>query len=190
MPRWFRVLGLWLPVAVAVSAACGITYLGVQQSYRSNLNDPQVQLAEDGAARLDAGATPASVAGSPTVDIRESLAPFVLVFGADDSPIASSATLDNTSPSPPSGVLDAARKAGVNKVTWQPERGVRIASVSVAVKDGRVVLAGRNMREVEARIDRFGQLALLAWFAALVGTLLTGLLVERAAARLKRTEVA
>ena len=76
MPLWLRVARTWIPLAVVTTALVGFTYLGVQQSYRSGLNDPQVQLAEDGAARLDEGATPASVAGTGSVDIARSLAPF------------------------------------------------------------------------------------------------------------------
>ena len=185
MPLWFRVVRLWLPIVVAVSAACGITYLGVQQSYRSGLNDPQVQLAQDGAAALGAGNSPESLVGSATVDIDRSLAAFIIVFDSDNSPLSSSATLLGVTPTPPTGVLDAARDNGENRVTWQPRNGVRIASVSVPAKDGRVVLAGRNMREVEVRIDEFGKLALLAWFAASVGTLVAAWLVEIAVGRMR-----
>lgn len=181
MSVWLRALRVWLPIAVAVTACCALIYLGVQQSYRMGLNDPQVQLAEDGAASLGRGASPESVAGSPTVDARASLAPFVIVFGRDNAVLASSATLDGASPRPPVGVLETARRKGSNRVTWQPKRGVRIASVSMAAPDGRIVLAGRNMREVEARISQFGLLALVAWLAALAGVFVVAALVELAA---------
>jgi hypothetical protein len=32
-----------------------------------------------------------------------------------------------------------------------------------------VVVAGRNMREIERRIVNFGRVALMAWFATLLG---------------------
>ena len=178
MKLWVRVLRVWLPIAVAITAMSGLTYLAVQQSYRNGLDDPQVQLATDGAARLDAGAAAASLANSPTVDVTNSLAPFVAVFGADDALLASGATIDGAQPKPPAGVLATARSAGRDRVTWQPRPGVRIASVSVAAKDGRVVLAGRNMREVEARIDDLTKIVALAWLAALIGLLVTVALVE------------
>ena len=178
MKLWLRVLRVWLPIAVAITAMSGLTYLAVQQSYRNGLDDPQVQLATDGGAGLDAGAAAASLLNSPTVDVTNSLAPFVAVCGADDALLASGATIDGAQPKPPVGVLATARLAGRDRVTWQPRPGVRIASVSVAAKDGRVVLAGRNMREVEARIADLTKIVALAWLAALIGLLVTVALVE------------
>ena len=189
MPLWFRVVRLWLPIAVAVTALGGLTYLAVQQNYRNGLDDPQVQLAQDGAARLDAGATPASLVTSPTVEAASSLAPFVAVFGPDDALLASGVTIAAMPPKPPAGVLASARSTGRDRVTWQPRSGVRIASISVAAKDGRVVLAGRNMREVEARVDELTKITALAWAAALAAVLVAVLGVEWFGARLRRKSV-
>ena len=188
MPLWFRVVRLWLPIAVAVTALSALTYLAVQQSYRNGLDDPQVQLAQDGAARLDAGALPTSLVGSSTIEVQDSLAPFVAVFGADDALLASGATIAAMPPKPPTGVLATARSAGRDRVTWQPRPGVRIASVSFAAKDGRVVLAGRNMREVEVRIDDLTKITALAWVAALVAVFVAVLGIEWFGARPTRKE--
>jgi hypothetical protein len=188
MPLWFRIVRLWLPIAVATTAVCGLVYLGVQQNYRMSLNDPQVQLAQDAAARLDSGASPGGVVGNSKIDADKSLAPFVIVFGTDNAVLASSARLDGTTPKLPSGVLDAARAKGRNAVTWQPRPGVRIASASSATKDGRVVVAGRNMREVEARIDALTKIVAAAWLAALLGVLATVVFVELAADRWRHTQ--
>lgn len=178
MPLWLRIARVWIPLAVAVTALVALAYVGVQQSYRLGANDPQTQLAEDGAARLATGATPQSVAGSSTVDAARSLAPFVIVVGADNAVLATSASLDGNAFRPPAGVLDAARAKGTNTVTWQPRRGVRIASVSVATSDGRVVVAGRSLRAAEQRIEGFGKLALAAWLATLAAMLVVTWLVE------------
>ena len=188
MPLWFRVVRLWLPIAVAVTALSALTYLAVQQSYRNGLDDPQVQLAQDGAARLDAGALPTSLVGSSTIEVQDSLAPFVAVFGADDALLTSGATIAAMPLKPPAGVLATARSAGRDRVTWQPRPGVRIATVSFAAKDGRVVVAGRNMREVEARIDDLTKITALAWVAALVAVLVAVLGVEGFGARLRRKQ--
>jgi hypothetical protein len=190
VPLWFRILRIWLPIAVAVTAVCGLAYLAVQQNYRDGLDDPQVQLAQDGAASLDAGASPASVVNSPTIDIAASLSPFVIVFDKDDLVLASGATLVGSAPVPPRGVLATARTAGRNRVTWQPRSGVRIASVSYPAADGRVVLAGRNMREVEARIDRLTLTVALAWVSTLVGVFVVVLLVEVLGRKLDRKDSA
>lgn len=183
MPLWARTLRVWLPIAVAFTALTGLTYAAVQQVYRTSANDPQVQIARDTAARLDQGDQVADVVPSDRINIAASLAPFVIVYDAHDVALGGSGVLDGTEPVPPSGVLALARSAGENRVTWQPRPKVRIASVSVSAKDGRVVLAGRSLRESEARTDSLAQLAGLAWILGLLGTLVVAALVEGAAAR-------
>jgi hypothetical protein len=194
MPLWYRIIRIWLPIAVATTAVCGVIVVSVQQNYRTSLNDPQIQLAHDAAARLDAGATPASVVNSPTVDADRSLAPFLVVYSPANAVLASGAALDGTAPTPPSGVLQAARDqtggpsriakllnrspSQDNRVTWQPRQGVRLASVSVGAKDGIVILSARNMREVEARESDLALLVGFGWLAALGGALATTAVVE------------
>ena len=128
-----RALAFFLPVAVLATLACGLVYLEVQQDQRSGANDPQYQLAQDAAARLDAGAGPSGVVDTGVaVDPSTSLAPFVIIFDAGHSVLAANATLDGGVPVPPAGVLDAARNGSPNAITWQPRAGVRIATVTVA----------------------------------------------------------
>ncbi len=185
MTSWLRIVRWWLPGALVLTIACGFTYVAVQQVYRQGADDPQIQMAADAAARLDAGADAASVVPSETVDVAQSLAVFVIVYSADDAPVASSARLDGATPTPPTGVLEAARTKGENRVTWQPQPGVRIASVEVAAADGRVVLAGRSLREAEARVDRLTQMAGLAWLGGLFALLVVTVVFDL----IKRHEV-
>jgi hypothetical protein len=186
MPLWFRIMRIWLPIAVAVTVVAGLTYVSVQQSYRNGLDDPQLQLATDGAARLNAGAPASSIATSPTIDADKSLAPFVIVVDQSGAVVASGASLDGATPVPPAGVLSVARAKGTDRVTWQPRVGVRIASVSAAATDGRVVVAGRNMRAIEARIDDLGKLTAIAWAVAIIGVLVATLFAELIGMRLER----
>jgi hypothetical protein len=101
------------------------------------------------------------------------------VFAADGALLASSARLDGATPSPPRGVLAAARSAGTNRVTWQPAPGVRMASVAVALPDGRVVVAGHSLRETEEHIAQVGTLTGLCWLATLLATLVAAALGMR-----------
>ena len=178
MPLWFRIARIWLPITVAITVLVGVAYVGVQQSYRNGLDDPQLQLATDGRAALNSGSTPASLVTSPTVDADKSLAPFVIVYAADNRLLASGAVLGGSAPTPPAGVLAAARAEGINRVTWQPQHGVRIASVSAVAKDGSVVLAGRNMRAVEMRIDDLTRIVGVGWAAAVIGVLIVTVIIE------------
>lgn len=165
--RLRRVLAFFLPLAVLATLCCGLVYTAVQQDLRMGANDPQLQLAEDAAQALDAGAPPASLVGSPKVDVASSLAPFVAIFDTSGAVLATDGRLDGHDPVPPLGVLDAARADPPNKVTWQPREGVRIASVTVPWSGG-TVLAGRSLREVERQEDDILLIAAAAWLVMLV----------------------
>jgi hypothetical protein len=104
------------------------------------------------------------------VDISTSLSPFYVIFNSAQEPIMSSGLLDNGTPQLPVGVLDFARQNGENRLTWEPKPGTRIATVIVPYHDG-FVLAGRNIREVEARESQLSLFAGLTWILAMVGTL-------------------
>jgi hypothetical protein len=181
-----RLLARLLPPAVVLAVACGVAYGEAQQVLRSSANDPQVQLAEDAARSLDGGAAPASLvgtgsavaslAGPGTVDVATSLAPFLAVYNESGTAIASNGTLAGAAPVPPKGVLEAAHSSGRDVVTWQPGPGIRIAAVVVPWSGG-TVLAGRSLREVEAREDNALLLAVaagVAGLAALVVAVLAG----------------
>ena len=162
-----RALAIFAPLAVLATLSAGLVYVEVQQTLRSGANDPQVQLAEDAAARLDAGAAAGSVVGGSTMlDPSSSLAPFVIVFDSSRTVLAADATLDGGTPVPPRGVLDAAQPGSPNMVTWQPRSGVRIASVTVKWNGGWV-LAGRSLRRVEEQEQNAELLAGAGWLVML-----------------------
>ena len=71
----------WLPLAVAVTGLSLLVHVAVQQNYRQSLNDPQIQMAEDGAAKLGDGGVPADiVVRGGMIDIAQSLAPWIAVY--------------------------------------------------------------------------------------------------------------
>ena len=72
-----------MPLALIITAFCALAYLLSQQMLRLGANEPQVQLAQDTAARLSAGEAPASVVPAGTLDVGRSLAPFTILY--DDS---------------------------------------------------------------------------------------------------------
>ena len=168
--------------AIILAALSTVLSLGLavipQQVLRLGANDPQVEMTGNLKASLQQGADPASLVAKEPVDIRESLSPFTMVFNEQGRPLASSAQLNGASPIPPAGVFDYARKHGEERVTWQPQRGVRIATVIRHVAQGGFILAGRNMREVEAREHLATTQAGLVWLGMLaiivVGTFLFG----------------
>jgi hypothetical protein len=184
--------------ALATGLALAL-YAIPQQVLRLGADDPQIALADDLAAKLEQGIAPADAVSPASVDIARSLTPFVIAYDDQGHPLASQAQLDGAIPAPPSGVFDYVRQHGQERLSWQPilgttsnrdqksalnggmaprRYGVRIAAVIQRVKlangaPGGFVLAGRNMREVEAREEQVRQMAGVTWIGML-GVILVG----------------
>jgi hypothetical protein len=176
-------LAFFLPSVVVLTVASGLLFVGLQQDLRQGADYPQIQLAEDLARHLDTRPDPSGLALGPSVDLATSLAPFEAVYDSTGRVIATNGTLDGTPPQPPIGVLDTARSAGVDRVTWQPRAGLRFALYAVRWSGGSVV-AGRSLRIVEERVNQLQALIAIGWFVGLV--LLAG--VSIVAARLLRSD--
>lgn len=180
----------WLYAAVPITLVLLSAYVLVQQNYRESLNDPQIEMAEDAAAHLSGGASPAEVmplisgesgARAPSVDIAQSLAPWLAVFDASGAPLESSGSLGQASLKLPPGVFDTSKwikhpngtfynqgPVAETRFTWEPKDGVRQAVVLIETPDKKYfVAAGRNMREVEQRIEHEGELVFVAWLGTL-----------------------
>jgi hypothetical protein len=74
----------------------------------------------------------------------------MIVYDDQGEAVASSGALHGQIPSLPAGVLDYVRENSEDRVTWQPEAGVRIAAVIVRFEgvESGFVLAGRSLREL------------------------------------------
>lgn len=173
MSKVRSILRHWLPIATAVTALCGLVYLAVQQELRQSANDPQIQLAEDAADALALGGAADGVVPRSEIDVARSLAPFMIVYDDQGEAVASSGILHGQIPSLPAGVLDYVRENSEDRVTWQPEAGVRIAAVIVRFEgaESGFVLAGRSLREIEKRETQVKLEAGLALAATLAATL-------------------
>jgi len=162
--------------AVLAILSTGISlaiYAIPQQVLRQGANDPQIELAGNAAYRLERGASPGTVVPQTDPDSRidmfESLSPFLIVYDEHGNVLSSSAELGGKPPAPPAGVLDYTRAHRENRITWQPRSGVYIAAVirHVAGAQPGFVLAGRNMREVDAREIQISEMAGVLWLAML-----------------------
>jgi hypothetical protein len=175
-----KILDRWLPMVTLVTILCALVYVVDQQALRMSANDPQIQLAEDGAGALAQGASAQSLLPTNTIDVATSLAPFMIVYNDTGEPTASSGFLHGKIPTLPAGILDYVRNTGEDRVTWQPEGGVRIATVVVRASgtSSGFVLVGRSLRETEKRVDQLTLLVGLAWLASLFATLLSIVLSE------------
>jgi hypothetical protein len=175
-----KVLKTWLPLALVVTALCALVYLSIQQSLRQGANDPQIQMANDAADSLTSGVLVDVLLPAGTVEISRSLAPFLVIFNDTGEVQGATGLLHGQNPVIPPGVLDYTRQKGEDRVTWQPEAGVRIAAVVVRVGGAHpgFVLAGRSLREVEKRVDQVQTFTGAAWLATLVASLVLVILLE------------
>ena len=184
------IVRYWLILAVIVTGLSWLIYGVVQKDIRQGADDPQIQLAEDGAARLAGGQSIQEVVPIEKVDIAKSLAPYIIVFDSSGKPVASSALLDGQIPTIPAGVFDAVRQNGEDRISWQPRYGVRSAVVVTQFKGANsgFVLAGRSLREVEKREASMQQIVFVGWIGILLISLLATVILFRVAALLFRED--
>ncbi|MDB5260446.1 MAG: hypothetical protein JWN37_677 [Candidatus Nomurabacteria bacterium] len=146
-------------------------YAEIQHMARANANDPQVQISEDIVSALGQNIAPQAITGPTQVDVSKTLAPFVIIYDANGTAVASSAQIGGQIPTPPAGVFDVAKASGENRLTWQPNETNRFAAVIKSYQNGDTngyVLVARSMREVEARNREALELAIAAWIAMVV----------------------
>ncbi|HVQ44479.1 MAG TPA: hypothetical protein VMT30_05940 [Candidatus Saccharimonadia bacterium] len=152
-----------------------LIFVSVQQSLRQSANDPQIQLAEDGAAAMAKGTAPADIVGDQPVDVVASLKPIVITYRGDGGLAAFNGEFGSAKPVPPDGAFAYARAHGQNRFTWEPAPGLRLATVLVynGGEHPGYVLAARNLREIELREDQTQNYAL----AVLAALLIVGIFV-------------
>ncbi len=157
---------VWIPLAIVLTVGIGFAYVGVQQNYRTSLNDPQIEVAAQAVDLVKSGQNPTALVPTEPVDMAASLATFIIFYDANGKVAASSGALNGATPTPLAGVFDYTKAHGEDRFTWQPQTKVRVAAVVRQTATG-YVLAGRSMREVETRIDSLTNLAAMAWFLGL-----------------------
>jgi sensor histidine kinase regulating citrate/malate metabolism len=151
---------LWLMAVLASVVIVGFGYVAVQQNYRLSANDPLVQNAELIKSYLSAGAQ-ADQLSNGSVDPSKSLNMFFAVADDKQKLLGGSLQVNGSTPLPPKGVFEAAKKNGTSKVTWAPAKGVRTAIVVThytGTKSGYVIV-GTSLKEVEQHVN---QLTLMA----------------------------
>ena len=108
-----KVFKYWLPFAATITILCGLVYAAVQQNYRQSANDPQIQISEDVVNVLAKGAPPEYIIPKGnTIEMSQSLSPFLIIFDDAGVATATSVTLDGKNPTIPAGVLDYAKVHG------------------------------------------------------------------------------
>jgi hypothetical protein len=162
MKHIFKVL----VIVVFVSLISLMVYGTMQQMLRQGINYVPVQLATDAVNRLDSGISPKSVPLPTNIEISKSISPFVIILDQNKKVLVSSATLNGVTPVIPQGTFDYVAGSGQDRVTWQPQPGIREALVvdkySAEGSSGYVV-AGTSLKESEATTDKIGRDIFIGW---------------------------
>jgi len=166
-----RSVKSFVSLVFVMTLVLGLIYVVAQYNFRTNANDPQIQLAEDFASQLSSGRTVDSINTSNTVDMARSLSLFIFIYDDTGNVLAGTGKIDGELPILPVGVLDYTRGAGQDRITWQPQEEQRFALV-VTRYDGPIqgfVAVGRSLREVEQRVSTLGWYILGAWLLGVIG---------------------
>ena len=163
-----------LVLAAIFTLLGGTAALVISQMMRRGADQPQIDMVAWYAGEISAGQAPDKVIPPGYVDLESSLQPVIIFY--DDQGRAGRGTgyLGQKLPALPSGVFDHVRQSGYEKLTWQPQRGVRLASVikRVSGPHSGFVLAARSLRVVEEQKVVLWRMALGVWM--LVMLLLVG----------------
>ncbi|MFA5830239.1 MAG: hypothetical protein WC878_00240 [Candidatus Paceibacterota bacterium] len=165
--RLSRDARFFLAASLFITATVIFVYAAAQEILRSGANDPQIQMAKDASFLLKNSTPMGPIIPDTAVEISQSLAPFLQIYDNKGGLLDSNVLLRGKNIAIPKGALEYAKERGENRLTWTPERGVRIAAVifHYGGKNPGFVVAGRSLGETENRIGRLGALCVFAWAA-------------------------
>jgi hypothetical protein len=158
-----------LSAAVITTVVCLLIYGSVQQGYRTAANDPQIQLSSEIKTHLEQFRSIQNIFPGDSVDLAADPGIFSVLYDGQRKVIRSSATLHGNDPDLPKGIFDYVNDYGQDRVTWQPEPGVRMAMVVTKINAPGVsyVAAGRSLKETETREANLLSIAFIAWVICL-----------------------
>lgn len=173
-PRIGRTLIYALPALVGATLLAGAAYVNDQQSWRMMANEPQEWMAQGAANDAALNATSTPVSGHVAIERDE--APYVILYDAKRNAVSGSGYLHGVLPQLPDGVFDAVAHTGVNRLTWQPEAGVRQAIVILPINGGPLAggfaVSGRSLAYTEWQESQLTQRWMLGWLASIAGILI------------------
>lgn len=175
--RNYRFLAIWLGLTFIFFSVAGLVYGVAQQMIRIDANDQQIQLAQELNNAVVNGKDISSYFQNGGIDISKSLYPFVIQYDKDMKVVESDSTLDGATPELPAGVLNNVPADYFKIFTWEPKKGVRVASVVIKNNTG-YLLSGKSLRQAESKITRIGKIVLL-WLALVELFVTLALLLNR-----------
>lgn len=167
-----------LPLLVAITLLSATFYVGLQQTIRLLANEPQIQIVKDVANVLVNGVDPVSILGDSKTEISITPDPYIIIYDLNGKLIASSATLNGEDPKIPTDVLNYVKIHGEERLTWQPELGLRQAIVAAKYNGSNsgIIVVGRSLEETEKLINTVGFEMLIGWLLTIILSFFAALL--------------
>ncbi len=154
LSKFDRYLYLWLLVVFLFGLSVMTSYVLVQQEGRSSINIPLIQMAQSVEADLKSGASTSAILKAQEIDLSFDQSPFITLYALDKKVIGSSQHFHGTTLTLPDGVLVNARENGEVRLTWQPRRNLRFATVTDYLPNFGYVSTAQSLEETEARATR------------------------------------
>ena len=166
----------YLSAIAIITIIMGLVYASVQQTYRSNANDPQIQIAHDMKERLEQNELDEEDF-KDVIPLDRGLAVFKIAYNEKGDPLRSTGYIGNRAPRLPAGVLDYVQAHGEDWFTWQPRKDILLATGVLRIHGGSVayLAVGRSLKETEERISRLGYMAITGWIICIAFVLLHAL---------------
>jgi hypothetical protein len=182
---WLRRIIVAVAAYALFAGALATFYFVVQQDGRSAVEDAPRAL-------LSAGPEAVKAPPSQRFDLTQYDGTFWVRYDATGTPVAGDGVLHGSLAQVPYGVLQNARAAGEDAVSWEPQPGLRFAIVAQPFGTGSIV-AGQSLHRTEQRIQRTGiyvGLALVAGFVVVgIAVVADALVARRRAAPLRRPDI-
>jgi hypothetical protein len=165
---------LWLAIIGSTTLVLGAAYAMTQQSTRLAANDLPISTAQTIKKQLTNETEPSDFIPTQKVDLKTDNSVFTIITDGDHHVLISSAELNGKVSLPPAGVFDFAKAHGSDDITWQPQKGVRLAthietySAPSTVHSPGFIITGQSLKPMEDRINTYGLIALVAWIAVLI----------------------
>jgi predicted component of type VI protein secretion system len=169
----------WLALVGSCTVLLVAAYTLTQQSTRLSANDLPLATAQTIKNELETGSNPTDVVSSVKTNLKTDSTVFAIITDNTQHVLATSATLNDETPLPPSGVFSYSLTHGSDHFTWQPQAGVRLATEVLTYKDSPsdgFIITGQSLSEAENRIGTYGWIALGAWVAVVAWSTVTLLL--------------